>query len=133
MNAVFADTAFFGAFLNPRDRLHVRACIYVENAEGLLVTTEWVLLELADFLSESTRRLHVYPFVQDLRADPTVRVHPAQSAVFNTGLRLYAQRPDKAWSLTDCLSFVTMQEEGITEALTTDHHFTQAGYKALLL
>jgi uncharacterized protein len=41
-------------------------------------------------------------------------------------------RRDKEWSLTDCISFVVMKERGLTEALTADHHFEQAGFKALL-
>jgi hypothetical protein len=48
------------------------------------------------------------------------------------GLALYAARPDKEWSLTDCVSFLVMQDHGVTEALTADHHFEQAGFVALL-
>jgi predicted nucleic acid-binding protein len=48
------------------------------------------------------------------------------------GIQLYDSRPDKQWSLTDCISFVVMQDRGIVEALTGDHHFEQAGFTALL-
>jgi len=47
-------------------------------------------------------------------------------------VELYAERPDKGWSLTDCISFVVMRQQGITQALTGDHHFEQAGFTALL-
>ena len=50
----------------------------------------------------------------------------------DAGLALYANRTDKDWSLTDCISFVVMNERGITDALTGDHHFEQAGFAALL-
>jgi len=49
-----------------------------------------------------------------------------------SGWTLYQQRPDKEWGLTDCISFVVMQEQGISEAFTSDHHFTQAGFTILL-
>jgi predicted nucleic acid-binding protein len=52
--------------------------------------------------------------------------------LFRTGVAFYSRRPDKDWSLTDCISFVVMRDRGITEALTGDHHFEQAGFKALL-
>jgi predicted nucleic acid-binding protein len=56
----------------------------------------------------------------------------ASNSNFQLGSDLYNNRPDKAWSLTDCISFVVMQEHGISEALTGDHHFEQAGFVALL-
>jgi len=51
---------------------------------------------------------------------------------FERGLDLYCSRPDKSWSLTDCISFLVMEEHGVMEALTGDHHFVQAGFVALL-
>lgn len=72
------------------------------------------------------------PFVKALREDPTVQVLPADQRSFDAGLDLYERRPDKEWSLTDCISFGVMREHGITQALTTDHHFEQAGFRALL-
>jgi len=50
-----------------------------------------------------------------------------------SAIELYRERPDKNWSLTDCLSFVVMERRRVTEALTTGHHFEQAGLKALML
>ena len=61
-----------------------------------------------------------------------VEIVPASRELFNRGCALFAQRPDKAWSLTDCLSFVTMQEHGLKNALTADQHFEQAGYRRLM-
>ena len=68
-----------------------------------------------------------------LRANPNITITAASAELFERGCRLYADRPDKDWSLTDCISFVVMEEKAITEALTADHHFEQAGFNALLL
>jgi predicted nucleic acid-binding protein len=67
-----------------------------------------------------------------VRADPYYVMVPASQELLDRGVTLYRQRPDKDWSLTDCISFVVMRERGITEALTADHHFEQAGFVALL-
>jgi hypothetical protein len=66
------------------------------------------------------------------QADPDVQFIPCSDPLMEEGIQLYSQRHDKKWSLTDCISFVIMQHEGITEALTIDHHFEQAGFVALL-
>jgi hypothetical protein len=58
-------------------------------------------------------------------------VPPTQS-LSDQGVELYSERPDKGWSLTDCISFIVMRHHGVTQALTGDHHFEQAGFIALL-
>ena len=68
-----------------------------------------------------------------LRAEPEAEVIPPEAALFDRGCELYATRSDKNWSLTDCISFVVMKERGLTDALTADRHFEQAGFKALFL
>jgi uncharacterized protein len=70
--------------------------------------------------------------VPSLRSDPNALIVPASPELFQRGYDLYARRPDKDWSLTDCTSFVVMKEQGLTDALTTDHHFEQAGFQMLL-
>ena len=70
--------------------------------------------------------------LDDLRKNPDVQVVPANDALFDEGVQLFANRLDKEWSLTDCISFVVMEQNGLTEALTGDHHFEQAGFVALL-
>ena len=67
-----------------------------------------------------------------LRNDSLVTIVPADKRLYDSGIALYRDRPDKAWSLTDCISFVVMKERGISEALTGDHHFEQAGFVPLL-
>lgn len=67
-----------------------------------------------------------------LRADPNATIAPPSQTLFDQGLEFYADRPDKGWTLTDCISFVVMQQHGISQALTGDRHFEQAGFQALL-
>ena len=69
---------------------------------------------------------------EDLANDRRVTIVPAAQDLFEQGVDLFANRPDKDWSLTDCISFIVMQEYGLTEALTADHHFEQAGFKILI-
>jgi predicted nucleic acid-binding protein len=71
-------------------------------------------------------------FFCSFQSEPFVEVASTSATKYNAALDLYQQRPDKDWSLTDCLSFQLMQERGITEALTADHHFEQAGFIAVL-
>lgn len=97
-----------------------------------LVTTEWVLAEVADALAASASRRLAASFIRDLSQDPKVKIIPATTDLFQRGLQLYEERPDKQWSLTDCISFVAMQDKSLTDALTGDEHFAQAGFKALL-
>ena len=132
MNRLFADTFFFFAFLNADDSAHREASTFYDAFDGQLLTTEWILTELADGLSGISDRQVFIDFQRALRNDPTVTIIPSSNELFAAGVELYATRPDKEWSLTDCISFVVMQGEGLTEALTGDHHFEQAGFVALL-
>ena len=127
----FADTFALIAWLNPRDRDHALVMEYLEAFTGRLVTTEWVLMELADALSAPDARLTVIAFLNAVRVDPQFDVVGYLPAVYETGFDLFAARADKAWSLTDCISFGVMNERGLSEALTADHHFEQAGFRAV--
>lgn len=132
MEPVFADTFYFLALLNPRDQHHHRATAFARSFEGQVVAAEWVFLEVADALADNPQlRPRVVALSRHFSRPPKFRVVGADSVLFNRGLDLYAQRLDKAWSLTDCLSFVIMADEGMSEALTGDHHFSQAGFTAV--
>jgi predicted nucleic acid-binding protein len=96
------------------------------------VTTAWVLTEVANALSASHLRSGFLSLLDDLQSDDEVSIVAPEPETFAQGIDLYRNRPDKNWSLTDCISFVVMKREGITEALTGDRHFEQAGFKALL-
>ena len=128
---VFADTFALIAWLNSRDNAHAAVAAYLEGFTGRLVTTEWVLMELADALSAPEARTTAVAFRQAIRADPLFDVVGYVPTVYQAGFDLFATRPDKAWSLTDCISFGVMTERGLSEALTADHHFEQAGFRAV--
>jgi len=132
MKTFFADSFFYFALLNATDLAHEQAEAFLENFDGKLVTTAWILTEMADGMADPADRQTFIRLHQALSTDPDVTIVPPDPAIFADGLALYADRPDKEWSLTDCISFVAMQRFGLTEALTGDHHFAQAGFKALL-
>ena len=128
----FADTAYFFALLNPRDEWHASAVRHSQTVSGPLVTTTWVLVELGDALATTRNRQWFPDFIADLASTSHVRIIPAGEDGFRRGVAFYRARPDKEWSLTDCLSFETMREHGVRDALTSDQHFVQAGFRALL-
>ena len=129
---IFADTSSLLALLSPRDHLHVQAMAFRRSRETRLLTTTWVLMELGNAVSDSSLRRSFVELLLDFTFSPTVVVIPANHNDFLSGFELYQQRPDKEWSLTDCISFLVMQGHGVTEALTADHHFSQAGFQVLL-
>jgi hypothetical protein len=132
MKSVFADTFYFLALLNERDAAHKRAVAASRGAGLALVTTEFVLIELADALCKPQQRDEVLALCNVVETDPAFRLVRATSELIQRGRKLYRERADKEWPLTDCISFVVMQDHGLSEALTADHHFEQAGFKALL-
>ena len=133
MSPVFADTSFYAAIVNRRDQLHARAKEIAATIAGPVVTTEFVLLETANFCLEGQRRSVYLRLITNLRAAAEVEIIPASSEAFQSGLALFAARADKDWSLTDCISFHIMDERRLTRALTADHNFEQAGFVALLV
>jgi len=132
MTGVFADTVYYLAFVNANDELHSRAKQLTLDVTGRLVTTTWVLTEVVDAFSRPACRATVVQLVRDLEADPRVIIVPPTQELFDAGLELFAQRPDKDWSLTDCISFVAMKRHELSDALTADRHFEQAGFHILM-
>jgi predicted nucleic acid-binding protein len=132
MKTVFADTFYFIAQLSPGVEAHQKANAFTAAYAGRFVTSDWVLVELADALARPPNRARLVRFVEILSLMHDMTIVPADRANFQQGLDRYRQRLDKDWSLTDCISFAVMEREGITEALTGDHHFEQAGFVALL-
>ena len=96
------------------------------------LTTAWVVTEVADAMASPVHRVDFARFFDALVRDPNVTTIPPSEELFLRGLQLYADRRDKEWSLTDCISFIVMQDEGLIDALTADRHFEQAGFRALL-
>jgi uncharacterized protein len=132
MIARFADTSFYVAILNAVDPFHGRAVELSHTFRGRVITTEYVLLELGNWLSRSGDRDVFVGFFRSLDGDTQTAIIPSERTLFRRGFELYAGRQDKDWSLTDCISFVVLEDHNLTEALTTDHHFEQAGFTVLL-
>src|SRR5437867_3339942 len=124
----FADSYYYLALLNPSDAGHGPAVEASKKLWGGVVTTQYVLLEVADALAHPRHRNKFLALLAELDADPDVTVVESSNALFQRGVDLYRRRADKDWSLTDCISFVVMAEHGITEPLTGDQHFKQAGF-----
>lgn len=132
MRKVFAGSLYFFARLNVRDRFHNKAIQFSPRPEATIVTTAWILTEVADGLADTRSRKAFVNLLEILQTAPDVEIIAPSPQLFERGIRLYADRPDKDWSLTDCISFVVMEENGISEALTADRHFEQAGFRMLL-
>jgi uncharacterized protein len=132
MTSVFADTSFFIAIISPRDALHAIASEQAARLRHTVVTTEYVLIEVGNWLAKADDRGVFVRLMLQIEADHRTNVVAGHSHWFQRGLGLYAKRLDKGWSLTDCISFAVMQEYRLTAALTADHHFEQAGFSALL-
>lgn len=132
MNNRFADTAYFIALTNPSDEAHARAVRETASFSGSVITTSAVLNELANHLCDPPNRVLFVEIVERLRKNQKSRVVHVDERLFASGIALYAARTDKHWSLTDCISFAVMKEFDLIDALTTDKHFQQAGFNALL-
>jgi predicted nucleic acid-binding protein len=132
MTVQFVDTYYLLALVNTKDKGHDAAVRHSQGRANGLITTTWVLVEFADALSAAHSRVRAARFIRGFHAEPFVEVVPPTREQFERALSRYEQRPDKEWSLTDCFSFLLMEERGITDALTADHHFEQAGFRALL-
>ena len=132
MKAVFADTYYWLALINPRDHAHQEALTLSKSLSEPLVTSIWVLTEVADAMRDPANRPAFVKLMSDITGDPQTTLVPAEQKLFERGIALYATRLDKKWSLTDCISFVIMQDLGITDALTGDGDFVQAGFRKLM-
>ncbi len=132
MKPVFADTSYYLALVNRTDPRHERAFELAEGLLGRVFVTEYVLVELGSALSSGSDRLVYLDLLEDLQSDESITIIPASESLFRHGVALFAERPDKKWSLVDCISFIVMKQRRLQEALTTDHHFVQAGFHALL-
>jgi predicted nucleic acid-binding protein len=132
---VFLDTAYAIALSSAKDSFHQTAVRLADqiDASGIqLVTTRAVLLEIGNALSRQRYRGAAIHLLHALETDPNVEILPLTEALYARALQLYQERPDKDWGLTDCVSFVVMEDHGMTDALTTDEHFQQAGFRVLL-
>ena len=134
MTRLFADTFYWIALANRRDHWHQRAKAFDDALDVYrLYTTDEVLTEFLTFYSEGLplARRRAAVFARRILTDADVVVLPQTHTSFLEGLTLYEARPDKGYSLTDCISMEAMRREGLTDVLTNDHHFTQEGFHIL--
>jgi predicted nucleic acid-binding protein len=126
------DTSGLLCLIEQDDVRHERAVVHFESASRRTTHS----LVLADLIPLS--RIRGIPiqamlrFVADLLHDPRTETYWINESHFRSGMALTHARPDKSYSLCDAVSFLLMRERGITEALTTDHHFDQEGFQRLL-
>jgi predicted nucleic acid-binding protein len=135
MTEVFLDTSFAIALSSVTDQNHERAvelAHQIETTRTRLVTTQAILLEIGNALSKQKYRTAAIQLLESLETDPTVEVVLLANSLYTVAFNLFKQREDKEWGLVDCISFIVMEDRGITDALTADNHFQQAGFRALL-
>jgi predicted nucleic acid-binding protein len=134
---VFADTSGWVSYFIRTEPLHATARKLVSQwqADGTrVITTNYILTELVTILTNRFRepRLRLFAYADSIRTALWVEIVHIDPALDTEAWNLLRARPDKEWSLVDCASFVVMQHRGNSEALTTDHHFEQAGFVRLL-
>lgn len=132
---VFLDTGYVIALSVEADEQHKRAIELAEQLETektRLVTTRAILLEIGNSLSKERYRQAAIELLDALEKDSSVEIVSLSEKLFTQAFELFRSRPDKEWGLVDCVSFIVMSERGLTEALTPDKHYQQAGFRALL-
>jgi predicted nucleic acid-binding protein len=132
---LFLDASYAIALAADSDQLHQRAvqlAIDIEQSSRRLVTTGAVLIEIGNSLAKLRYRAAAVALLSSVSSDPTVEVVPLTDDLFRLAFELFSTRDDKEWGLTDCASFIVMRSRGLTEALTADGHYEQAGFRALL-
>ena len=131
---LFLDTAFIQALLNPRDDYHNQAKQLFPRirAASEVWITEAIFAEVGNALSAFNRNGAVQ-FIQQCYRTDNIKIVSVDTELLMQALALYQSRPDKTWGLTDCISFIVMQQQNLTDAVTGDRHFVQAGFRALML
>ena len=131
---VFMDSSFILALVNEDDQYHWQAKRLANSSHikgQPVLTSDAVLLEIGNALSRINREEAVRT-IEDALLSPEVEVVHLTPDLFQRAFDLYKARADKTWGLVDCVSFVVMREAGVTQALTADRHFGQAGFQILL-
>jgi predicted nucleic acid-binding protein len=137
MGEMFVDTSGWASWADRTQLHHTQAVDALDSlwqGGGIALTTNWILVELTALMTSPLRipKSEQIRFLDDLLADPAVVVLPIDASLEASAWALWKSRPDKLWSLADCASFVVMRHRRLTEALTADHHYEQAGFVRLL-
>jgi predicted nucleic acid-binding protein len=131
----FLDSAYPIALASIADQHHINAAkiaAFLKAKPPRLITTRAVLLEIGSALAKPQWRAIGIELLKHFETDPRLEIVPLENPLYHRGFELFQSRTDKSWSLTDCISFVVMRERGLSEALTSDLHFEQAGFTALM-
>lgn len=134
-NKCFVDTVFWIALLNADDELHQEVDIKYKQMmkSGIrFITSTSVLNEVANFLCNPKFRIAVVGFYKKLQSSHRIEIVFVDEELWSSGWKLYEERPDKAWSLTDCISMKIMKNCDLVDVLTNDTHFVQASFNVLL-
>ena len=132
---VFLDTSYLIALAVSSDEHHEKALrlgAAIKANDIHVVTTDAVLMELGSAFSKPRYRSAGVRTYESLHSDPHVSILPLTAELLSRAWGLFADRSDKEWSVTDCLSFIVMTDLRTIDALTTDIHYQQAGFRALL-
>lgn len=132
---VFLDTAFVLALASPSDQYHGKAkelSRQIKKGGIALLTTRAILIEIGDAMAGQSRRKAGIIMLESLENDDNLEIFPNSEELYSKAFDLFAARPDNEWGMTDCISFVVMKEYDISETLTADVHFQQAGFVALM-
>ncbi|MFI5201894.1 MAG: type II toxin-antitoxin system VapC family toxin [Candidatus Kapaibacterium sp.] len=133
---IYADTSYWVALLLPSDDFHEAATAYSDALpqNTRLVTSELVMVELLNFVCDidPMLRREASTLWHGMMRNPNFEIVATSAALLESAHTMYDKFSDKSWSLTDCASFQIMRDRKIVEALTADHHFEQAGFRALL-
>jgi hypothetical protein len=136
MNEIFLDASYAIALSSATDVHHAKAVELakrLEDEQARLVTTRAVILEIGNALARQRFRPAAVALLESIENDPQIEILPLSEELFVGTLELFRNRLDKEWGLTDCLSFLVMEARELSDALTADRHFQQAGFRALLL
>lgn len=132
---LFLDASYAIALSSATDRHHEKAvelASQIEANNSGLTTTRAVILEIGNALSRLRYRMVAVTLLDAIENDSSVEIVALSEDLYSQGLELYRRHQDKEWGLTDCISFAVMRERSITDALTADDHFRQAGFRVLL-
>ena len=134
-NSLFLDTSYAIALSIVDDEFHgiaVKIADKIEAENISLITTQAILLEIGNSLSKKSLRQGAISLLESIQNDDSIIVVPLLPELYTNAFKLFRNRDDKEWGLVDCISFVVMEEYNVSDALTTDTHFKQAGFRALL-
>ncbi len=135
MKTIFVDTSGWIGLVNKSDALHLKANEVYQAKQKLgfkFLTHQGILLETGNGLSSLKLRSGAIGLKRKLQNSELVQTLEIDVEIYEAGWKLFSERLDKEWGIVDCISFVVMEKYGLTEALTADKHFEQAGFIKLL-